>query len=243
MARSVSANKPTFAAEAGNSDRKRRAILQAAMSVFLKSGFLGASMDEIAALAQVSKQTVYKQFSNKESLFVEIVTSMTDTASNTVHNNVPELTESGGIAEYLQLYALRQLTVVLTPPLMQLRRLVIGEVSRFPELAQILYERGPQRAIASFAKVLEHLEDPRKALKLLRGAIRDGGRLFVNVPLNSPSPDHIYLLSAPDEVNELVESSGFRVKSLELFATQGTRIERALANKVSLSAGVVAVPA
>ena len=157
MARSVSANKPAFAAEAGNSDRKRRAILQAAMSVFLKSGFLGASMDEIAALAQVSKQTVYKQFSNKESLFVEIVTSMTDTASNTVHNDVPELTVSDGIAEYLQLYALRQLTVVLTPPLMQLRRLVIGEVSRFPELAQILYERGPQRAIASFAKVLEHL--------------------------------------------------------------------------------------
>jgi TetR/AcrR family transcriptional regulator, mexJK operon transcriptional repressor len=70
---------------------------------------------------------------------------------------VPELTESGGIAEYLQLYAFRQLTVVLTPPLMQLRRLVIGEVSRFPELAQILYERGPQRAIASFARVLEHL--------------------------------------------------------------------------------------
>jgi TetR/AcrR family transcriptional repressor of mexJK operon len=71
MARSVSANKPAFAGEASNSDSKRKAILQAAMSVFLKSGFLGASMDEIAALAQVSKQTVYKQFSNKESLFGE----------------------------------------------------------------------------------------------------------------------------------------------------------------------------
>ncbi len=157
MAHSVSANKPGFAEETGNSEKKRRAILEAAMSVFLKSGYLGASMDEIAALAQVSKQTVYKQFSNKESLFVEIVTSMTDTASDTVHNDIPELTDSGRVAEYLQLYALRQLTVVLTPSLMQLRRLVIGEVSRFPELARILYERGPQRAIASFAKVLENL--------------------------------------------------------------------------------------
>jgi TetR/AcrR family transcriptional regulator, mexJK operon transcriptional repressor len=157
MTRPVPANKSTLAAEAGNSDRKRTAILQAAVTIFLKSGYLGASMDEIASLAQVSKQTVYKQFSNKESLFVEIVNSMTDTASNTVHNDVPELTESGGVADYLQSYALRQLTVVLTPPLMQLRRLVIGEVSRFPELAQILYERGPQRAIASFARVLEHL--------------------------------------------------------------------------------------
>ena len=157
MTRSISADQPAFAGEGGNSERKRRAILEAAMSVFLKSGYLGASMDEIAAMAQVSKQTVYKQFSNKESLFVAIVTSMTDTASDTVHNDVPELTESGAVADFLQSYALRQLTVVLTPPLMQLRRLVIGEVSRFPDLARILYERGPQRAIASFARVLEHL--------------------------------------------------------------------------------------
>jgi TetR/AcrR family transcriptional regulator, mexJK operon transcriptional repressor len=43
--------------------------------------------------------------------------------------------------------------------LRQLRRLIIGEVSRFPELARILYERGPHRAIAAFAKVLEQLSE------------------------------------------------------------------------------------
>lgn len=171
MARSLPANKAVLTEETGNSDKKRKAIFEAAMSVFLKSGYLGASMDEIAAIAQVSKQTVYKQFSSKESLFVEIVTSMTDTTGDTVHTNVPELGEGGEISEYLQMYAFRQLSVVLTPSIMQLRRLVIGEVSRFPELARILYERGPQRAIATFAKVLEHLaargllniDDPKTA--------------------------------------------------------------------------------
>jgi TetR/AcrR family transcriptional regulator, mexJK operon transcriptional repressor len=171
MARSLSANKAVPVAETGNSEKKRKAILEAAMSVFLKSGYLGASMDEIAAIAQVSKQTVYKQFKNKELLFVAIVTGMTDTAGDTVHKNVPEPAESGAISEYLQTYAFRQLTVVLTPPIMQLRRLVIGEVSRFPELARILYERGPQRAMATFARVLEHLaargllsiDDPKSA--------------------------------------------------------------------------------
>lgn len=157
MARSLAANKAALVKETGNSEKKRKAILEAAMGVFLKSGYLGTSMDEIAALAQVSKQTVYKQFSGKESLFVEIVTGMTDTARETVHKNVPELAESRDISEYLRMYAFRQLTVVLTPPIMQLRRLVIGEVSRFPELARILYERGPQRAIAAFANVLERL--------------------------------------------------------------------------------------
>ena len=179
----VSANNAVLAEEAGNSVRKRRAILEAAMKAFLKNGYLGASMDEIAALAQVSKQTVYKQFSNKRSLFVEMVTSMTDTASDKVHNNVPELTDSSEIAEYLRLYALRQLTVVLTPPLMQLRRLVIGEVSRFPEMARILYERGPQRAITAFARVLERLVEL--------------GLLTIDDPMSAASHFNWLLMSGP----------------------------------------------
>ena len=40
---------------------------------------------------------------------------------------------------------------------MQLRRLVIGEVSRFPDLAKVLYERGPQRALTRLTAVFERL--------------------------------------------------------------------------------------
>lgn len=157
MARSVPVDPPAPGEDVGSSARKRRAILEAAREAFLKSGYLGTSMDKIAALAQVSKQTVYRQFSNKESLFVEMVTSMTDAASDSVHKNVPKLTRGDEVATYLQRYALRQLTTVLTPPILQLRRLVIGEVSRFPDMARILYERGPQRAIAAFARALDDL--------------------------------------------------------------------------------------
>ncbi|NOT73053.1 MAG: TetR/AcrR family transcriptional regulator, partial [Hyphomicrobium sp.] len=114
------------------SARKRRAILGAATEVFLTGGYLGASMDEIAARSAVSKQTVYKHFASKEALFIEIVTGMTDEASGKVLNEMPDLGEGKDLAEYLLNYAYRQLTVVLTPRIMQLRRLVIGEVSRFP---------------------------------------------------------------------------------------------------------------
>jgi TetR/AcrR family transcriptional regulator, mexJK operon transcriptional repressor len=55
--------------EEGRSARKRRAIMEAATTVFLGKGYLGTSMDEIAALAAVSKQTVYKHFADKEGLF------------------------------------------------------------------------------------------------------------------------------------------------------------------------------
>lgn len=151
------AGEPAQQEETGSSARKHRAILNAATEVFLRSGYLGTNMDEIAALSEVSKQTIYKHFSSKEALFVEIVSTMTDAASDMVQNEVPELADGKDIAGFLQMYAHRQLTVVLTPRLMQLRRLVIGEVSRFPELARVLYERGPQRAIAALAKTFERL--------------------------------------------------------------------------------------
>ncbi|MBA3275655.1 MAG: TetR/AcrR family transcriptional regulator [Chloroflexia bacterium] len=145
--------------DANRSARKRRAILDAATEVFLKSGYLGTNMDDIAALSAVSKQTVYKHFTSKEALFVEIVTSMTNEAGDRVLNELPESGDGEDITEYLRDYACRQLTVVLTPRLMQLRRLVIGEVSRFPDLAKVLYERGPMRALAELAAAFARLAD------------------------------------------------------------------------------------
>ena len=145
--------------ETGNSARKRKAILDAATEVFLKGGYMGTNMDEIAALSAVSKQTVYKHFSSKESLFIEIVTRMTDAATNRVHKDMPELPEDGTVVDFLEMYAYRQLTVVLTPRLMQLRRLVIGEMTRFPEQAKIVYERGPLRAKLALAKTLVSLAE------------------------------------------------------------------------------------
>lgn len=143
--------------EIGRSASKRRAIIDAATEVFLKGGYLGTNMDEIATLSGVSKQTVYKHFASKEALFVEIVGSMTSDAGDRVHNDAPDLPPDGDLAAYLEDYAYLQLSIVLTPQVMQLRRLVIGEVGRFPELARVLYERGPLRAIGILATMLERL--------------------------------------------------------------------------------------
>lgn len=167
------------------SERKRAAMLEAAENVFLRGGYLGTNMDEIAALSGVSKQTVYKHFGSKEALFIEIVTAMMHQAGDAVLNEVPELAPDGELEKYLQDYAYQQLTLVLTPRLMQLRRLVIGEVGRFPELAEILYEGGPRRAVAALALVFEKLA----ARKLLNiddpvTAASHFNWLFMSAPLN-----------------------------------------------------------
>src|SRR5437762_669774 len=48
-------------------------IMEAATILFLRNGYLGTSIDDIAALAHVSKQTVYTHFADKEQLFTELI--------------------------------------------------------------------------------------------------------------------------------------------------------------------------
>ncbi|MES2450973.1 MAG: TetR/AcrR family transcriptional regulator [Pseudomonadota bacterium] len=141
------------------SERKREPILDAATDIFLHHGYLGSSMDEVAARAAVSKQTVYKHFSSKEALFVAIVSSMTGAAGDKVQREIADLGEQDDPERQLLAYAERQLMVVLTPRLMQLRRLVIGEAGRFPELGRALQEGGPGRAVAGLASALARWTD------------------------------------------------------------------------------------
>lgn len=141
-----------------SSGHKRLSVLAAATETFMKSGFLGASMDEIATASGVSKQTVYKNFGSKEALFIEVVTAMMSEADLKVHTAPAEPDSMVALEGYLFDYAHRQLSVVLTPALMQLRRLVIGELGRFPDLARILHERGPERAIRVLADVFKRLD-------------------------------------------------------------------------------------
>lgn len=54
-------------------DRKRQAIVAAALGQFRDFGFDATSMDKIAAAAGVSKRTVYNHFSSKDDLFSHIL--------------------------------------------------------------------------------------------------------------------------------------------------------------------------
>jgi TetR/AcrR family transcriptional regulator, mexJK operon transcriptional repressor len=137
--------------------RKHRAITDAAAALFLEHGYLGTSMDDLAAQARVSKQTIYKHFGDKESLFIEMVTTIVDEISDPVHEEVLALQDTGDIAADLRDLARRQIASVMTPRLLALRRLVIAEAARFPELGRAFYERGPGRTIASLAATFERL--------------------------------------------------------------------------------------
>jgi AcrR family transcriptional regulator len=141
----------------GRTASKRRAIVEAATVAFLRSGYRGASMDEIAAAAGVSKQTVYKHFADKERLFSEVVRARVDEASTPVGEGVRGLRESGSLEADLRELARRQLDLVMQPRILQLRRLVIREAARFPELGRTFYEQGLERTVEALSSTFEAL--------------------------------------------------------------------------------------
>lgn len=92
------------------------------------------------------------------------------------------------------------------------------------------------------SEVLEHIEDPIVVMKKIRDIISPDGVVFVNVPINSPSPDHLYLMRTPDEARALLRQTGFAIETEGMFATQGMKLERALKNAVTVSVCMFAKP-
>lgn len=197
---------PAWELETSRSERKRRAIVEAASTLFLENGYRGTSMDQIAALARVSKQTVYKHFSDKEALFNAIVTATVNAAGDAVASSVQELPDGGDLAADLRALAQRQLELVMQPRILQLRRLVTAEAARFPALGAIFYERGPGRTIAAlaavFARLAEsgrlHVEDPMLAAAQFNW-------LVMSIPLNRAMLLGLDVPLPPDELRRYAQ--------------------------------------
>jgi TetR/AcrR family transcriptional repressor of mexJK operon len=146
-------------------ERKRAAILAAAEQVFSVKGYVGTSMDEVAAVAAVSKQTVYKHFADKEALFRELITATVARTADPVAED-PVLPGDAPLDEELRAFARLLLHGVMQPHVLRLRRLVIGEATRFPALGRAFYDLGLRRTVANLSAPLSgrlHLDDPALA--------------------------------------------------------------------------------
>jgi TetR/AcrR family transcriptional regulator, mexJK operon transcriptional repressor len=154
-------------------------ITEAAAALFLRKGYLGTSMDEIAAQAGVSKQTIYKHFADKERLFTGLIASTTARAAQFIETITPMLENTQHLEEDLREIAARYVATVFSPQVIQLRRLVVMESVRFPEIARNYWEQAPGRTVAalevSFKRLAERgllrLDDPKTAAMHFAGLI------------------------------------------------------------------------
>ena len=167
------------------SERKRGAVLDAATSLFLSKGYDGTTMDEVAALAGVSKPTLYRYFADKERLYAAIVAATTDNIDGLLRLVADELAASDDPRGGLGRLAGKFLTALMQPELLRLRRLVIANAERFPEVGQGWFSDGFERVLETLAAAFQRyaangrlrLGDPLMAANHFAG-------LVLWIPLN-----------------------------------------------------------
>nr|WP_283177154.1 TetR/AcrR family transcriptional regulator [Gemmobacter sp. 24YEA27] len=120
--------------------RKFDQVQEGALRVFLRDGFEGASVDEIAREAGVSKATLYSYFPDKRVMFAEVFSVECQRQASLAE---ADMTQTPPAREFLAQSSRRVIRFALSDFGRQLFRLVVGEVSRFPELARQFYVNGP----------------------------------------------------------------------------------------------------
>jgi TetR/AcrR family transcriptional repressor of mexJK operon len=137
---------------------KRSAISEAATRLFLERGFSATSMDDVAAAAGVSKATLYKQFGDKRSLFETVVLAVTERAETiaaSIESNLGHI----DTAEALEPDLVGLAVAYASTPVVRLRRLVVAEAERFPELAATYFDGAPRRALDALASGFTRLDE------------------------------------------------------------------------------------
>lgn len=130
-------------------EKSKEAILAAAKELFLTVGY-NINLDEVAARAGVSKTTLYNHFGTKRSLLEAVAYITAQAFIEGVARNV----EGESVRDILLRYATEFQERSLSPEGIQFHRLLIADVSKFPDLSATLYERGIYQVVAALAREL-----------------------------------------------------------------------------------------
>ncbi len=120
--------------------RKFDQVLAGAREIFLTDGFDGASVDDIARAAKVSKATLYSYFPDKRLLFMEVARTeccrQADRAIETIDLEAP-------VDRVLREAAGQMLDFITSDFGQRIFRICVAESERFPELGREFYDSGP----------------------------------------------------------------------------------------------------
>jgi len=123
-------------------DRKRAAVIAAAIEEFLAAGFDATSMDRIAARAEVSKRTVYNHFPSKEALFAAILRQLWDSSDA---GKAPAYSNARPLRAQLLQLLLKKLNLLNDEAFLSLARVAIAAGIHSPERARDMVARMGER--------------------------------------------------------------------------------------------------
>ncbi len=137
---------------------KKQHVMQSAQRVFIRNGYERTSMDSIAREAGVAKMTVYRQFADKETLFIAC---MNDQCRDMLIPEKYAIASNREEAEKILIgYAYVIVDLITRDDILMLYRMLIGEINHFKGLGKIFYLGGPSQAILVIERILSKLFEP-----------------------------------------------------------------------------------
>jgi TetR/AcrR family transcriptional repressor of cmeABC operon len=138
---------------------RRDKIIQAATKVFTGSGYEAASLQEIVALAGGSLATLYRLFGNKEGLFYAVIERKSDQLLSEI--DYRDLQSRPPRVALIEI-GMRFFSMVISPEVGAIHRLIIGEAARNPRLREIFLTLATERAIRNLADYLQTQVDKQQ---------------------------------------------------------------------------------
>ncbi len=112
---------------------RERELLNAAREAFIEEGFDGATIDQIASRARVSKTTIYRRYRNKEALFEAIINDEADQVAAELQDYELDPTDP---VRSLRNAASAIYAASGSDRNVELRRLMVAQARRYPEICR-----------------------------------------------------------------------------------------------------------
>ena len=184
-------------------ETKRKQILDAATCLFTEQGYAATSMDLIAKISDVSKQTVYSHFGNKEELFSAAISQKCHENNFNVLSEV----ELDNPYETLLTIAQRFFALISSKEALAVHRICAFESRTYPQLSALFYQAGPEKVIEELTKLMTRIsqltqyqiDNPNHAAVQFISMIK--GEAWCRLELNLENT------LSPPEVTDYLESS------------------------------------
>jgi TetR/AcrR family transcriptional repressor of mexJK operon len=119
-------------------------------------------MAEVAAQAQISKASLYREHPSKDALYAAVVSGWAAAGRDAMRPALDKLIEGTDIGADLTAFARTLRSAVLSPEVLSMQRLVSSETVSNPTVAALYFTESWQRNIADLADAFRNLDDNQR---------------------------------------------------------------------------------
>ena len=170
-------------------EKRRKAMLDAAYSLFIEKGYGSVSVDEIIKHSKGSKSTLYKFFGSKEGIMKAVIESLAEEMLSQINIDYPS---GKSIREVLVHIGNILIDLALSDNAIYQHRLAVSNARSFPDVSMLWYESGPKTTMDGIAEVLAgetakgrlKVENPQTAAWFFSGMLicKENMRRLIGAP-------------------------------------------------------------